>query len=100
MLFVGDMFGGHSPTEVGVIGIQDSFAAELAQKLGVAAAAGASEPRVAGNSIFIILHEKYACFYPTLEVCLSLSCERSMHVIILWVCKHAALIHITPSFSV
>lgn len=44
-----DMFGGHSPTEVGVVGIQDSFAAELAQKLGVAAAAGAAEPRVAAN---------------------------------------------------
>jgi hypothetical protein len=46
------MFGGDSPTEeVDIVGIQDSFAAELAQKLGVAAAAGASEPRVSGNSI-------------------------------------------------
>jgi hypothetical protein len=50
MFCVGDMFGGDSPTEVGGVGIQDSFAAELALKLGLAAAAGASEPSVAGNS--------------------------------------------------
>lgn len=75
MLCVGDMFGGDSPTEeVGVGGIHDNFAAELAQKLGVAAAAGASEPRVEGTSSYIIitshLHEKYACCYSTLEGCL------------------------------
>jgi hypothetical protein len=65
------MFGGDSPTEeVGVVGIQDSFASELAQKLGVAAAAGASEPRVAGNSSYIF----YACCYSTIEVCLLLYC--------------------------
>jgi hypothetical protein len=50
MLSVGDMFGGDSPTEVGVIGIQDSFTADLAFKLGVAATAGASEPGATGNS--------------------------------------------------
>jgi hypothetical protein len=50
MFCVGDMFGRDSPTEVGDVGIQDRFTADLALKLGVAAAAGASEPRVAGNS--------------------------------------------------
>ncbi|PNF28853.1 hypothetical protein B7P43_G04435 [Cryptotermes secundus] len=45
-----DMFGGDSPTEdVGVGGIHDNFAAELAQKLGVAAAEGVSEQRAEGN---------------------------------------------------
>lgn len=72
--FLGDMFGGDSPTEdVGVGGIHDNFAAELAQKLGVAAAEGVSEQRAEGTSSYITLHEKYAC-YSTLEVCLLLSC--------------------------
>jgi hypothetical protein len=50
MLCVGVIFGGDSPTEVGVLGIQDNFTNELVRKLGVAAAAGGSEPRVAGSS--------------------------------------------------
>lgn len=43
MMFLGDMFGGDSPMEeVVTVGTQNSFAAELAVKLHVAAAGGTS----------------------------------------------------------
>jgi hypothetical protein len=63
------MFGGDSPMEEEVaVGTQNSFAAELAVKLHVAAAAGTSGQGTAGE-----------CYLPS-----CLSCLSNLHISFLW----------------